>query len=193
MIHATRAMLLAAFIISYPATAADFTLVRNGNAVATVVIRREATPKVRAAAEELVTYVRRMSGAELPLRTDDEVIAGPRVLVGHSAAVTERGIDVPRGVTTRFDEEGFVSRTVGDDLVLAGNEDGDYNGTAYAVYDLLEELGCRWYYPGDLGEVIPSSATLSVPARDRRETPSFRFRLAHIACGHCGTKCPRYR
>lgn len=32
---------------------------------------------------------------------------------------------------------------------------------SYAVYGFLHQLGCRWYFPGDLGEVLPSRKTLS--------------------------------
>jgi len=33
--------------------------------------------------------------------------------------------------------------------VLAGNNDGPYHGTEYAVYDFLRSLGIRWYMPGE--------------------------------------------
>ena len=37
---------------------------------------------------------------------------------------------------------GNAIKTVGKDLVLAGNEDWEYQGTQFAVYDFLEQLGC---------------------------------------------------
>lgn len=42
---------------------------------------------------------------------------------------------------------------------------------SYAVYELLDQLGCRWYMPGELGEVIPQHATISLPAMDLQRAP----------------------
>lgn len=152
------------------------TLVEDGRPAAAIVIGLDAGDKAQAAAAELQTYVARISGATLPIVRENEAFTGARVYVGRSAAVTALGVETPQGWTSRYDEEAFVSKTVNGDLVLAGNEDGQYNGTAYAVYDLLEELGVRWYYPGDFGEIVPQAKTLTVADRDRIERPSFRFR-----------------
>jgi len=45
-------------------------------------------------------------------------------------------------------------------------------GTLWAALELLERLGCRWLWPGELGEVIPQRKTVTVPADlDYRFTP----------------------
>ena len=61
-------------------------------------------------------------------------------------------------------------------LVLAGNEHSFYRGTVYAVDDLLERLGCRWFFPGAFGEVMPRLETIEVGPLDVHERPDFRFR-----------------
>ncbi|WP_432797833.1 DUF4838 domain-containing protein [Poriferisphaera sp. WC338] len=38
---------------------------------------------------------------------------------------------------------------------------GGDRGTLYAVYELLEQQGCRWFFPGELGEVVPKKNKLS--------------------------------
>ncbi|MCA9431260.1 MAG: DUF4838 domain-containing protein, partial [Candidatus Omnitrophica bacterium] len=91
-------------------------------------------------------------------------------------AVEKMEIEIPSGFTKQMNEEGFISKTVGKDLILAGNEEWEYSGTMYAVYDFLEELGCRWFFPGEYGEVIPQKKTITIEERDRTERPSFRFR-----------------
>ena len=45
-----------------------------------------------------------------------------------------------------------------------------------AVYDLLERLGCRWYFPGDFGQVVPKAATIELPTLDVTGRPSFVVR-----------------
>src|SRR5262249_48158439 len=46
---------------------------------------------------------------------------------------------------------------------LAGESD---LATSYALYTLLHQLGCRWYFPSPLGEVLPSTRTLVVRGQD---------------------------
>ena len=56
-----------------PAVAAKtFVLVEQGRPVATIVTAASASTNARAAALELQRYVRKMSGAELPLSTDEQ-------------------------------------------------------------------------------------------------------------------------
>ena len=44
-------------------------------------------------------------------------------------------------------------------------------GISYAIYELLDRLGCRWYMPGDIGEVLPERPTLTLPATDMAAVP----------------------
>jgi len=45
-------------------------------------------------------------------------------------------------------------------------------GTSYAIYELLHRLGCRWYMPSELGDVVPDTPTLNVPAMDESLAPA---------------------
>src|SRR5262249_25432282 len=56
---------------------------------------------------------------------------------------------------------------------LAGESD---LGTSYAIYTLLDQLGCRWYMPGTLGEVLPELKTIAVPEQDLSSGPYTVFR-----------------
>jgi len=44
-------------------------------------------------------------------------------------------------------------------------------GTSYAIYEFLDRLGCRWFMPTELGEVIPNRPELSVPFMDKKLVP----------------------
>ena len=155
---------------------ADVLLVENGQPKATIVVAAEPTEQAQHAAQELQTYLERITGAELAIQSEAEAVSGARILVGRSQAVADLGVEAPSGHSYEMNEEGFVVKTIGQDLVLAGNEEWHYRGTVFAVYDLLEELGCRWFFPGPYGEVVPSMETILVPDVDREERPSFRFR-----------------
>ena len=76
-------------------------------------------------------------------------------------------------MTPQRDEEGFLLLCKGDRLVLAGNDEGPYHGTEYAVAEFLNRLGVRWFMPGDFGEVVPKRTTLTVAEMDVRQKPDF--------------------
>ncbi|MCS6860535.1 MAG: DUF4838 domain-containing protein [Abditibacteriales bacterium] len=155
---------------------AQLVVVEEGKPRATIVIAAKPTAQAQEAAQVLQAYVEKMSGARLGIKSETEKVEGTRVLVGHSAAVRALGVKVPSGFTSAMNEEGFVLKTVGRDLVIAGNEDWHYRGTIYGVYDFLERLGCRWFFPGDYGEVVPKMETIAVGKLDVVERPSFRMR-----------------
>jgi len=53
----------------------------------------------------------------------------------------------------------------------------DGTGTLYSVYELLNQLGMRWYLPMvDLGIVYPSLSTVRIPDQDRKKEPVFPIR-----------------
>jgi hypothetical protein len=173
---AVLALSLAVFGGQAVEAGAEVLLVKNGKPAATIVIAEQASDQAREAAQQLQVYLDRISGAKLPVRTEKETVAGNRVLVGHSQAVRDLGVEVPCGFTNEMNEEGFVIRAMSDTVVLAGNEDWHYRGTVYAVNDFLESLGCRWYFPGPYGEVIPKMKTIAATELRRLEQPDFRFR-----------------
>jgi len=169
--------LVAALAVS-SARAEPLTIVENGVPRAAVVVAA-GEPKAEEAAAEIQRYVEKMSGAKLPILKEGDAVAVPiSILVGHTAAAQKLGVTVPSGYnpTIRpeaFEEEGFVIKTAGKSLVVGGNSDGPYQGTIYAACELLERLGCRWYFPGEWGEVVPEQKTLSVPDLDVKTKPDF--------------------
>ena len=126
-----------------------------------------------------------MTGAELSI-VDEAPASGPSVLVGQAAAgdvAARLKVEIPSGLTYEFDEEGYIVVCEGDTLILAGNETEPYQGTYCAVYEFLESLGCRWYFPGEFGEVVPSLGPITVPDQRRTVRPDLRVRDAWYS-GH---------
>ncbi|MDP2324020.1 MAG: DUF4838 domain-containing protein, partial [Gammaproteobacteria bacterium] len=156
---------------------ADLLITEAGQARAAIIVADTPTEQALKAAQVLSGVLARISGATLPVVRESEAGAGNRILVGRSKAVEALRIDVPSGHTPQMNEEAILVKTVGENLVLAGNEDWNYRGTLFAVYDFLEQdLGCRWFFPGAFGEVLPASPTVKVGDIDRVERPSFRIR-----------------
>ena len=100
------------------------------------------------AANILQATIKSISGAELPITPDNLGISGAHIYVGRGNSVESFGIEIPKGITSQMNEEGFTIQNVNESLVIAGNEDWHYRGTIYAVFDFLEMIGCRWFFPG---------------------------------------------
>ena len=177
--------ILAACLIAFPA-AADVTLVREGQPVATIVTPDTPTHVVRYAAEELQYHVKLASGATLEVlaEADAGAVAGPKVYIGPTQAAADAGIDLDA-----LPPEGWVIRVVAGDLFLAGRDKGGYElyspvwaGSLWATYELLEQdLGVRWLWPGELGTNVPPAATIAIPETERSGHPQMLQRSLRSA------------
>jgi len=151
--------------------AADFVLVDQGGARAVIVVAD--TPRLNAqqAAAALQETVARMTGVKLPIRHEsDYANEAPPILVGMSKLAAKAGVKVEQHKDA-FDH--YVLRVDEDHIILVGNDGGRLRGTPYAVYDLLQRLGCGWYGDEPLWHVIPKRNTLSAPPMDLDERPAF--------------------
>jgi hypothetical protein len=164
--------------------AADLTLVTDGKPNAVIIAGDD--PHAKLAAGETQKYVEKMSGAKLPIVNEAAADAAGmevKIFVGHTKAAAANGITVPSGFKEVvgdpkvFEEEGFVIKTKGNAIFLGGNSDGPYRGTLYAGYEFLERLGCRFYFPGEWGEVVPEKKkTVTFPETDILSKPDFALR-----------------
>ena len=147
----------------------------DGKPEATIVLGSDPSDPERAAAQELQTYVRRMTSdnggkaAELPIRTEAEAPQGTRIFVGRSKYVESLGIKLDD-----LDRHGFTIQTHDTGLVLCGKDD---LGTEFAVYTFLEKYcGVRWFWPGEVGEHVPCRDTVAIGCICDRQQPHFRLR-----------------
>ena len=87
------------------------------------------------AAQQLGKYLELATGIALPVVTDDTEPSKYEIVVG----ITDRSeVDV-----SSYGKEGFVIKTEGDKLIIAGGEE---RGTLYGVYTFLENyIGCRFF------------------------------------------------
>ncbi len=119
------------------------------------------------AVEELVDFVNKMSGAELPvvrLEAGATYPEGSVILLGADLA---RAAGLSDEIDA-LDPHGFLIRTLPNNLIIAGRT---ARGTLHGVYALLEHFGCRWVFPGPHGEIVPEKATLTANL-NREENPS---------------------
>jgi hypothetical protein len=168
-----------AFLCLNPLARGELLLVEQGEARCSIVVGESAKDQAAEAAADLQHYLERISGATVPIVNAADQAKGIKILVGQAAAgaaAKGMGIELPTGMTHRFDEEGYVIAANNDVVILAGNETEPYEGTYYAVNAFLEDFGCRWYMPDAFGEVIPKLENMTVKEGTRIARPEFRLR-----------------
>ena len=128
-------MMMAGVMIMTTAQA-KMVITENGKAKATIVVAADAPYKNQLAAKELKHFLDRISGADFVIKTDDQKVTGPKILVGRSRYTAKMKLDIPSGQSYEEIKEGFIVKTVGKDLVLAGNDDGWKLGTGFILNDI---------------------------------------------------------
>ena len=162
-----------------------------------VVIDKDAPKSVRFAAEEMTNFLSRVHGQAVPIAFAPQA-GRAAVILGVNAWTKAAGLD-----PSALPRDSFQIRVTGDRVLIAGVDDetidlrdlverqgltGLYRleadgqrGTLFGVYDFLERFaGVRFYFPGELGTIVPRNATLSVPVGETRVTPAFLVRRPYL-------------
>ena len=152
-----------------------------------VVIAPSAPSTVRFAAGELTGLLSQVLGADVPLATTPDR-AKVNVFLGDSEWTRVTGIDV-----AKLPRDGFVI-DVGKDIAIAGFDDPKADmvrlaasrggnsqryarATLFGVYEVLERFaGVRFYFPGELGTILPRTGVLKVPAGRIESRPDWKIR-----------------
>ena len=145
---------------------------RGAPADCTIVVRSDASPCERYAAEELRGFIGRQTGVELDLADDSSPLPEKAVLLGDTRHTAEVLGGADSQVSTLGDE-GFRLKVSGGRLLVLG---GSGRGPLYGVYELLERFGgCAWY--SSRIEVVPRLDSFSVPGGlDEVQRPAFALR-----------------
>ncbi|MGI6082090.1 MAG: DUF4838 domain-containing protein [Limnochordia bacterium] len=166
-------LVLLLFALGVSAMASGLSVVDDGKARAVIVICPDADVQTQKAARVLVEYVRKSTGAQLPLIYGDRQEADGRIRI----YVGESALEVQPDVTDELaalDEQGFVIRCQGDRIIIVGPS---VWGTLHGVYDFLERyVGVRWLLPGPDGEDVPQLSSVVVPWGDIKDEPAFAYR-----------------
>lgn len=154
-----------------------------------IVVAADAPKTVRFAAEEMQALLSQAFGESVPLVGSPT--KGKRgIFLGDSAAARAAGIDV-----ARLPRDGYRIKTAKNAVFIAGRDDPGVDafaraksdgvsnlyyerGTLFGVYEFLERFaGMRFYFPGELGTIVPKAAKIDVPATDISDAPDFTVRM----------------
>ncbi|MCG2661675.1 MAG: DUF4838 domain-containing protein [Kiritimatiellae bacterium] len=174
-------VVLLPFVMLACGCAVKHPLVKNGKSVSTVVLGADATAIERHASQELRLYLKKVSGAEVSeAAVREKGSASFPIFIGtpeSSAVIKNSGL---ASRIAKLSDEGFIIKADRNGLFVVGKKP---MGVLYGVYTFLEDnLGVRWFFPGEKGEYCPKLATIVIGAIDDAQNPAFVLRtLNHTA------------
>ncbi|MDO8585720.1 MAG: DUF4838 domain-containing protein [Armatimonadota bacterium] len=121
----------------------------------------------KVAADELASLIEKMTGAKPQVATvidKSEIPATKAIVVGSLAA--DLGAIPPK---SKYGIDGSVVQVEKDRILLAGETP---LASYFAMVRLAEMAGCRWYMPGELGEIIPKLDELAFKEGNYEEVPT---------------------
>ena len=188
--------LLVVAVVGVGAEKQDTTLVKDGKAVAVIVIAGNPTVSAQLGAKELQWHVQQLTGADLLIHKESEESSEGlvKLYVGDTQKARELGLG-----QSQFANQEHAIRRIANGLVFSGKDKDDRRvltydadnpeklanlpglyderGSAEAVYDFLEKAcGIRWLAASKTGTFIPHSKTLTVSAGDYWHKASLEMR-----------------
>lgn len=136
---------------------------------------------------ELADFLKRMTGAPFKVvrcaelgevKIDGERVTSAKVPASSYILVGESDLTRQLKMTPQLQDGAMYIKSAGNVVALLGPADGTAftGGAVYAVHHLLESLGVRYLWPGQLGLVLPKLRDIAVPYGTLTHTPLIRQR-----------------
>ena len=163
---------------------------------AEIVIADDAPKTVQFAAKELKAFLGQALGADVPV-VNEPTDGKASVVLGMNRWAAAAGIS-----TNALARDAFVLKTAGSRVYVVGRDDATVSpeglmaqrkvvwsfmyerATLFGVYEFLERYaGVRFYFPGELGTVVPKTEAVAVPPVDVVVAPDWTVRRASLEKG----------
>ncbi|MBR4653060.1 MAG: DUF4838 domain-containing protein [Kiritimatiellae bacterium] len=159
-----------------------------------VVVAPKAPEVTMFAAEEMTNFLSRVIGAPVPLVTSP-TDGKASVVIGTNRWSAAAGVD-----PAKLKRDGFVIRCdpAANRIYVAGCDDPGFDlrnavahrppdpwgttayerASVFATYDFLERYaGVRFYFPGEIGTIVPKRGKIEIPAGETKSEPGWRCRI----------------
>ena len=160
---------------------------------AEIVIAADAPKTVRFAADEMKSFLGQVLAAEIPVVTAP-TDGKTSIVLGSNVWSVAAGID-----TAALKRDAFVIKVEKGRVYIAGRDDpkvdlvacmaagndwlprNSEHATLFGVYAFLERAaGCRFYFPGEIGTVVPRKRMINLPAGEKTIAPVFLVRNPYM-------------
>lgn len=163
-----------------------------------VVIAPDAPRSVVFAAEEATNFLSRILAKPVPIALSPSPGATSVVL---GSNIWTRAADIR---TEKLKRDAFVLKTAPGRIYIAGRDDHkcdlvrevragyvhrmiSEHATVFGVYELLERYaGVRFYFPGEIGTIVPQRTEISVPDLDETVAPKMSVRTTNLTFDGAG-------
>ena len=171
----------------------------EGKALCEVVVPAKSSPMLQYAGKQLAFYLEKIIGSKVAVKTKPS--GNNTAFVLGSSGVKLAGFDL-----SGLDRDGYIIKTVGNRIVIAGSDDPRVNpekqksipymnerGTLNGVYEFLERFGgVSFYFPGEIGTVVPRKPDWKLPQIDIVDRPDMTYRRIYMAKSALGKKTVFY-
>jgi hypothetical protein len=124
--------------------------------------------QLREAVNDLAHYLGQMSGTRIEILTNAVPVGLMPIHIG------ERAVEAfGKARQTAPYRQGFRVVVGATGVGLIGESD---LAVSYAIYELLDRLGCRWFMPSEWGACIPATNTIAVAEMDFSSAPGTLYR-----------------
>lgn len=146
-------------------------LVKNNKSDYRIVVPVKATDNEKRAAGIFKEYIKKMTGADLPIVADNLKPSAKEVRIGATNRLSKK----QQATVATFHKDGYWIQTDGVTLNLLG---GSGKGSVYAVTGYLEDyLGCKKLTPDD--EIVPHKNTINLFPVDDKQVPAAEIRIVN--------------
>ena len=151
-----------------PLAAEPITLARDSKPCATIVLPENPHAKLTAAAKDLQHYVKAVCGVELPLVQSGKKVDGCGIYIWQNE-LTEDADKLP----DTADPDTYVKNVRNGNIFIHART---VTAAGWGVYSMLQEdLGVRWFAPGQDWEYVPKSDTpgmLTIDVKSKTYKPT---------------------
>ncbi len=172
------ALIFLASLFSAAVCNADLDLARNGKSLAVLVLAPDVDSGIQDAATDLQNYFEKITGAplELSLTLGGSTPAQGKILI-MVTTVDQAGKLLTPEMKKKLSGARYDACSLsgsGKRILIVGNS---VLGARNGIYVFLQKyLGCRWFYPGEMGEYYPKNPTISLKPFDYFHNPSYKRR-----------------
>ncbi len=140
-------------------------IIENGKTGYVIIAGRGKSPVELKAAKILQTYLKKISGVEIPVVSRST--QSKEIIVGKN-----NDGQIPVAELLETGQDGFLIKKINDKVVIAGKTP---EGTLHGVYFFLEKyLGCRWYT--SKVEKVPESKDIVIDVKNELQKPVLLYR-----------------
>ena len=156
----------------------SFEVFNNGKAIVNIINHNPEDGEVVSAAKNLQTYLSQIGGSKIQIISSKESQKGLVLALNKSLSWLP---EKDKQKLSELNSEGYLVKVDHSQVIIIGNSG---KAISHGIFDLLEEIGCRWLIPSKHWTIIPEDKNLHIKDMYKLEEPDLRWRSIWYAYGY---------